>query len=226
MDYSILAIALLLLGLALLAAEVFLPSGGILSALVAICIIGSLWCGWSAWWETGRIYFWVYLGATLILVPAVLIGALAVFPQTSMGKKLLLDAPLLDDIMPHAAETRRLSQFIGKIGTAVTMHGPGGMVVVEGERMHSESEGMLIEPGTPVEVIRLNATRLVVRAVSPQKLKEAGHDVDRMAIAATDESAIPKNSADASISSPHADANSTATSEPNLVDFDIPLDET
>ncbi|MDA0832308.1 MAG: hypothetical protein O2955_13140 [Planctomycetota bacterium] len=211
MDYSILAITLLLLGLALLVAEVFLPSGGIISALVAICIIGSLWCGWSAWWETGRVYFWIYLAATLILLPAVLIGALVVLPQTSIGKKVLLEAPHLDDITPHAAEIRRLSQYIGKIGEAVTLHSPGGMVMVEGERMHSESEGMLIEPGTAVEVLRLNATRLVVRSVSSKEIKETGHDVDRTAIAAADEPAVPNRL--------------PMTPKQELVDFDVPVDD-
>ena len=40
------------------------------------------------------------------------------------------------------------------------------MVLVEGERMHSESEGMLIDPDQAVEIVGINGNRLVVRRLS------------------------------------------------------------
>ena len=68
-------------------------------------------------------------------------------------------------MQPFVAETERLTQLIGKTGTTLTRLGPGGLVLVEGERMHAESEGMLILTDTPVRVLSLKGNRLLVRQV-------------------------------------------------------------
>ncbi len=208
MDYSFLAIALLVLGLTLLIAEVFVPSGGLLAIMVSICILGSAWSAWAAWWETNRLLWWSYLGGIMLLVPGVLAGALIILPKTAVGKKLLLEAPLLDDVAPHVAETRRLSQYIGKLGRTITMHSPGGLVQIEGERLHSESEGMLIEPDTLIRVVRLEASRLVVRAVS------------------ADEAGTPTGGGKQDVAK-HEEHSGTVPlrRDPNLVDFDVPADD-
>ena len=44
-----------------------------------------------------------------------------------------------------------------------------GLVLVNGERVHCESEGMMIDPQTTVEILGLKGNRVVVRTLSPEQ---------------------------------------------------------
>jgi membrane-bound serine protease (ClpP class) len=164
-SYALMAILTLALGLALLVAEVFIPSGGVIMAAAGIVFVISVWSAWQAWGRTGEFtIFLVYIAALVVLFPSVLGGAFYVFPRTEYGRRLM-NPPSLDEMQPFVAETERLSRLIGKTGTTLTRLSPGGMVLVEGERLHAESEGMLILTDTPVRVLVQKGNRLVVRQV-------------------------------------------------------------
>ena len=49
-------------------------------------------------------------------------------------------------------------------------------MLVENERLHCESQGMLIEPNTEVEVIAVKANRLVVRVPTKPQSSEQHQD--------------------------------------------------
>lgn len=159
-----LAIILLVACLALLAAEVFIPSGGLILIAALVCLAGSIWLGWRAWWNSPP-WFWIFIGSIVVLVPSAIGGVLYWFPRTTMGKRMLLDGPTLEEVTGYTAETSRLQALIGKRGKSITLMNPGGLVLVEGERHHSESQGLLIEPNEPIEVIGVSGTRIVVRQV-------------------------------------------------------------
>lgn len=93
------------------------------------------------------------------------------FPRTDYGRRLM-NPPSLDEMEPFVAETERLTRLIGKTGTTLTRLGPGGMVLVEGERMHAESEGMLILTDTSVRVLAIRGNRLLVRQVRESSVPE------------------------------------------------------
>lgn len=80
-----------------------------------------------------------------------------------MGRRILLTAPSPDEVVPHRAKTSQLESLIGQRGRALTLMTPGGMVSVNGQRLHAESEGLLINPETPIEVIGVKGTRVLVR---------------------------------------------------------------
>lgn len=164
-SYAMMAILTLALGLALLVAEVFIPSGGIIMAAAGIVFVVSIWSAWTAWVKTEQVtLFFVYVGALVVLFPSVLGGAFYAFPRTEYGRRLM-NPPSLDEMQSFVAETERLSRLIGKTGTTLTRLGPGGMVLVEGSRLHAESEGMLILTDTPVRVLALRGNRVLVRQV-------------------------------------------------------------
>jgi membrane-bound serine protease (ClpP class) len=50
---------------------------------------------------------------------------------------------------------------------------PGGMVLVQGERLHAESDGSLIAAGTEIEVFGVKGTRVLVRERSAPRDAEA-----------------------------------------------------
>jgi membrane-bound ClpP family serine protease len=163
MDYSTLAVLLLVLGLALLVAEFFIPSGGMIFVMATVCLAGSVWAASKAWWTSSPTFFWLHVGAMVLLIPCVVGGAVFALQRTRLGNRILLEAPSSEEVTPYAEEQRRLSQTVGRPGTTLTMLNPGGMVLVEGERFHCESPGLLIEAGSDVDVIAVKGNRLLVR---------------------------------------------------------------
>jgi membrane-bound serine protease (ClpP class) len=166
MDHATIAILMLFAGLALIIAEFFIPSGGMIAILAAICLSISVWAAYEAWWETARSIWWSYLVTVAILIPASIGGALFLIQKTSLGRHVLLRAPSLEEVTPYAEEEHHLREMIGKRGQTVALLNPGGMVEVDGERFHCECPGMLIEAHEDVEVFAIKGNRLVVRPMS------------------------------------------------------------
>jgi len=165
----LLALLLLMIGLALLAAEIFIPSGGLLLVAAVICISGSIWFGWQAWGQDSRPTFWIFIGSIVFLLPMTVGAAFYVLPRTSFGRRILLEAPSLEEVTPYAEEEQHLMQMVGLTGNTLTMLNPGGLVLVENERMHCESEGVIIEQGELIKVVAVKGNRLVVRRTAPDE---------------------------------------------------------
>ena len=163
MNFELLAILLLVIGCGLIVAEVFIPSGGMILVLCVLTFIASIWCAYKAWWGESPGYFTAYIVSLLVLIPGVLIGVFKVLNDTRVGDRILLSAPALQDVTPYQQEEAHLAQHVGKRGVALTLLTPGGMVRVDGERLHGFSEGMMIQPGTAVEVLAVRGTRVLVR---------------------------------------------------------------
>ena len=175
MDYEHYAVLLAIVGLGLLVAEIFIPSGGLILIAAVLTFLASVWCAWEAWSET-LAYFWSFIGALVLLVPAALIGAFYYFPRTELGRRILLEAQSLEELTPFAEEEAFLTQLIGRTGKTITLLNPGGLVLVDHERLHCESQGMLIEPNTDVEVIAVKGNRLVVRIPTNPQSSEQHQD--------------------------------------------------
>jgi membrane-bound serine protease (ClpP class) len=94
-----------------------------------------------------------------------------------VGDRILLAAPDLAEVTPYQAEAARLSQLIGKRGVTQTPLNPGGMVRIDGERLHAFSEGLLVDAGRTVEIIEVRGTRVLVRPVSESSDPDAAREV-------------------------------------------------
>ena len=67
-SYALMAVLTLALGLALLVAEVFIPSGGIIMTAAGIVFVISVWSAWQAWGKTGELtLFLIYIAALVVL---------------------------------------------------------------------------------------------------------------------------------------------------------------
>ncbi len=64
-----------------------------------------------------------------------------------------------------AADPAGMERFVGKQGTAATVLRPSGAVEVEGERYDARSERGIVEKGSPVEIVRIEGSEMVVRNV-------------------------------------------------------------
>lgn len=157
------AILALVVTLMLFVAEIFVPSGGMIGVLALTCLAGSIWSAWMAWWGTSPSLWWTYLASVVVLIPTTVAFAVKFFPNTAWGKKIILEVPTLEEVTAFQEETDHLRSLIGKTGKTQTLLNPSGFVIVDHERLHCESQGMIIEAKTDVEVIAVEGTRLVVK---------------------------------------------------------------
>lgn len=176
-NYGFFAIVLLVLGLGVLVTEVFIPSGGILAIVTTVMLLSSVACASAAWYHEAPFVFWGFVGLVVLAVPTSLGSAFYILPQTRAGRRALLQAPELTTLEPFQEETARLRSLIGKFGTTASLLNPGGVVLVNGERLHACSEGMIVEPRTSVEIIDLRGTRVVVRPGEPSAAAPKANDV-------------------------------------------------
>jgi len=154
------AVILLLLGIIILIAEFFIPSSGILGVLATLAIIGAITLGFMHSLTAGT----AFVVAAIIVVPIVLLGAIKYWPHTPMGRSILITPPAdQDDVLPETPTYRKLPELIGQRGLAKTEMLPGGTVEIQGKRYDAVSEGMPIDAGQPVLVVRIETQRLVVR---------------------------------------------------------------
>ena len=157
------AILLLIVGLAVLTAEVFIPTGGLLGVITFLTLILSLVFGYKAWGTSHPNVFWAFCVMLLLLVPTVIGLAFYALSRTALGKRLILDAPIAEDLKPYPKESERLTNLIGRFGSALTLLNPGGLVRVDGQRLHALSDGLFIEAGASVQIVNLRGSSVVVR---------------------------------------------------------------
>lgn len=164
MEFSVLlAFFLLATGLALIVAEVFIPSGGVITALATVCFGFAGYYAYSAWWDSSQPKFWAFTGSALALIPATAALTLWMLSRTRLGNRVLLEAPKREEVDPYARDAEKRSALVGQLGRAVTLMAPGGLVDVGGERHHAVAEGVMLEPGQAVKVVAVRGNRIVVR---------------------------------------------------------------
>lgn len=167
-DPQVLTFILLTAGIVLIFAEFFVPSGGIIAVTCVLCFIGSVFTAYKAWGQTNPAIFWSYVASLFVIVPGTVYGAFQVLLRTPLADQVFLAAPNAVDITPHQREVERLQKFIGKRGKTQSLMTPGGMVMVDGERLHALTDAIMIQPNTPIEVVGIQGTVVVVRPVSEQ----------------------------------------------------------
>lgn len=167
MDPQILVLLFLLAGLLLIFAELFVPSGGAIAVVCACCFLISGYYAYHAWYVTSPVYWWLYVAGVVVLIPATIVGAFQLLTRTSLGNRVLMAAPTLEEVTPYQAEQAHLESLIGQQGRALNLMTPGGMVLVNGERLHATGDGLIIEADSLIEVIAVRGTRVVVRKVDP-----------------------------------------------------------
>ncbi|MGD0899274.1 MAG: NfeD family protein [Thermoguttaceae bacterium] len=160
---------LLTLGLGLAVLEVFIPSGGILPLLAAAAMLAAVIVAFRQGPGVGA----TILGAMVVVTPTVVILAFRWWPHTSMGRQVLLEAPRAEDVLPDDPDRVHLKGMVGHVGRAKCKMLPGGVVVVDGRSVDAVSEGMAIEAGQRVRVLKVQANRLIVRPVEDETPSES-----------------------------------------------------
>ena len=203
MDAQFWALAFAVLGFCLIAAEFFVPSGGMIALSCAASFVASVVCAHSAWYQNSPKIFWMFSLGLGVLIPTFLVFFLRLLEQTALGNNLLLPKTDPKDVVPYKDEAALLDRLIGRIGTALTPMNPGGMVRVENERLHAVCEGLMLKLGDPIEVTGVRGNSVVVKKAKPGLL--------------TPHHSVPADS-DTAVENPSA----PVAVEPERLDFDVP----
>jgi membrane-bound ClpP family serine protease len=145
---------------ALIVAEVFVPSGGLISIFALICLIG----GVVIFFRHSATAGWVGVVIALIMIPSVLVIAYKIFPETRFGKSVTLTPPKREqgDAVPDTAE---LKELLGAVGVVLTPLRPVGMCDFSGQRVECVAESGYVDKGNKVKVIDVESTQLTVREI-------------------------------------------------------------
>ena len=154
------------IGLTLLLAEVFVPSGGLIGLLALGFLSVAIYLGFTT--TTHGLKFLVALA---ILMPLTLTAAVQLWPRSPMAKYIFLKPPTAEESAPEV-RGHALEHLIGQFGRALTPLRPSGLVDFEGRRLDGMSEEGLIPAGALVRAIQVRSGQIIVRAASDQTLDE------------------------------------------------------
>ncbi len=161
MDNLTLAYGLIALGVVLLLAELFLPSG-ILAVLALAALVAGLALSFSSSAQAGF--------ATLVTVVVALVVVISLaryfLPRSGVGRRLFLRrTPDEGETLADMPGNQELERLRGRYGQTLSALRPAGVTLFDGQRIDTLSEGDLIEPGQWVRCIDVKAGKVIVRAV-------------------------------------------------------------
>jgi len=144
----------------LIIAEVFVPSGGLISFCALACLVGGILIFFRHSTTAG----WVGVAIAVIMIPSVLTVAYKMFPKTRFGKSVTLTPPQRQR-GDAIADTAELRDLLGAVGLVLTPLRPVGMCDFSGQRVECVAESGYIDKGKKVKVIRVQGTQLTVRMI-------------------------------------------------------------
>ncbi len=158
--WLLLAVFLYLVCAALIVAEVFVPSGGLISICALACLIG----GVAIFFQHSTAAGMVGIGIAIAMIPSALIIAYKIFPKTRFGKSVTLTPPERQqgDAVP---DTPELKNMLGAVGVVTNPLRPVGMCDFSGWRIECVAESGYIEKGKKIKVIKVESTQLTVRVI-------------------------------------------------------------
>lgn len=149
-------LVLFIIGLSLLVLELFLP-GAIVGVMGGLALLGVI------------ILSWINYGivAGVVSMVAVMAGAwMAIvlggkwLPNSRFGNKMVLDTEIRGISGPAGRDV-----FLGKTGKTLTLLRPVGVIEIEGERLDAMAEFGTLSKGTPIRVVRVAGSNLIVNRI-------------------------------------------------------------
>ena len=160
MSWFILACILYFACAVLIVAEVMIPSGGLISILAILCVIGGI----LACFHVGTFVGVLGIIVAIIMIPGLFILGYKILPNTRLGKNMTLAPPERPegDAIP---DTSKLKEMLGEIGIVISPLRPVGMCNFSGQRLECVAESGYVDKGSKVKVIKIESTQLTVRLI-------------------------------------------------------------
>ncbi|MCB1069574.1 MAG: NfeD family protein [Kiritimatiellae bacterium] len=150
-------IILVIAGFFLLGAEVFIP-GGVLGVLGGLALLAALVLGFSVFEGPGSLISAVVLVAGSLLYIALWMKYV---PRSRLGKMFTLQS----DGKAFKSHTDRSGELLHREGLAQTALRPAGIALIDQHRVDVVADAGFISEGTPIKVIRVEGSRVVVRSI-------------------------------------------------------------
>ncbi len=168
MNPLIWAFLLFLAGIGLAAAEILIPSAGVLAIMSLGAFIAAVAMGFevSAGWGISLL-----LAAPLV-VTVVVVQGFKILPRTWVGRRMILRAPGLDDqskaqtALDESQDTSEIdTALLGLEGITHTELRPSGSADLAGRRHDVVSLGDFIPAGAQIRVVNVAGNRVVVEEI-------------------------------------------------------------
>ncbi|MFA5422383.1 MAG: NfeD family protein [Phycisphaerae bacterium] len=144
----------------LIVAEIFVPSGGLISITALVCLVAGL----MIFFKLEGVPRWVGIVTALVEIPIVLVIAYKLFPLTPFGRSVTLAPP-----QPREGEgvpdSEKLKVLMGKEGKVISPLRPVGMAEFDGYRVECVAEDGYVSKDSTVKVIKVAGSQVTVRLV-------------------------------------------------------------
>nr|WP_243108410.1 NfeD family protein [Maliibacterium massiliense] len=160
MAFSWAAALMLIVGIALIIIEMFIPGFGVPGISGSILIVAGIFVQAKT----------VEEGLIILLVVAAILGiALMLILHSAQKGKLSKSSIVLSAAINESSvdPTGDLHFFLDKEGVVLTPLRPAGTADFDGVRLDVLAESAFVEANTPVRVIRVEGSRIVVRPIKP-----------------------------------------------------------
>jgi len=151
---------LLIAGLMLIGAEVFVP-GGVLGVVGAMALVTAAVIGFSIF--PPAVAAMVAVGM-IGLVGVVIALWIRIFPRTGIGRQMTVLRSLKD----AKGTDQSIDDLVGKTGITRSVLRPAGFVEVENRRIDVVTAGEMIERDTPVRIVAVEGNHVIVEALPRQ----------------------------------------------------------
>ena len=161
MDWWLLfAVFLYVVCAALILAEVFIPSAGMLGVGATVALISGVLLFFRHSTAAGLIG----LVVAVFMVPFLLVLAYRLLPRTQFGRRVLL-APPVRQRGEAITDAVQLSKLVGRTGPVLTTMRPVGMCDFDGQRIECVAENGYVQKDMQVKAIRVDGTQVTVRVM-------------------------------------------------------------
>jgi len=145
----------------LLVAEVFVPSGGLLSVFALAC----LGIGVYLFFKQNVVVGWAGVVVAVVLIPTVLGLSYRIFPNTKFGRAVTLEPPQRTpgDAIP---DTQNLAELQGATGLVLKPLHPVGICDFSGRKVECVAQNGYVDIGKSVTVVHIEGTQVTVRTRS------------------------------------------------------------
>ena len=158
------AFLLFLLGLGLIALEVFvIPGFGIAGFLGITLMLGSVFFVFDKAYEFRTAVMW--LSISVILTAGMAILAAFYLPETRIFQRLALSTVMDTEMGYHSSSPEDFQAYLGKSGVALTPLRPAGTARIADKRVDVVTVGDFIPQDSNVKVVEVEGSKVFVEAV-------------------------------------------------------------
>ncbi|MBQ7656482.1 MAG: hypothetical protein IJI53_12735 [Clostridia bacterium] len=148
----------LLVGVALLVVEVFVPGFGLPGVSGLALIVVGVVMTWNTYGPVAG------LAATLIALALAGIS-ISVSIKSAANGKLSRSSLILKEVTPPVDHEEN-DALLGKTGKTVTVLNPVGFAEFDGVRLNVATEGSYLEKDRPVQVTKVEGNKIIVREIA------------------------------------------------------------